>query len=46
MVRGDYAAVVDALDACGLDTVLIGGADVRTIAAATLRKTAQARRST
>ncbi len=33
-----YAAVIDALDARGLDAVLVGGTDVRALAAATLRQ--------
>jgi heptosyltransferase-1 len=33
-----YAAVVDALDARGLDAVLVGGTDVGALAAATLRR--------
>lgn len=33
-----YAAVVDALDVRGLDAVLVGGADVRAIADATVRQ--------
>ncbi len=33
-----YAAVIDALDAHGLDAVLVGGTDVRALAAATLRR--------
>ncbi|MBP1689536.1 MAG: rfaF 2 [Deltaproteobacteria bacterium] len=33
-----YAAVVDALDARGLDAVLVGGADVRAIADATVQQ--------
>lgn len=35
-----YAAVVDALAARGLDAVLIGGSDVRTLAAETVRRCA------
>jgi lipopolysaccharide heptosyltransferase II len=36
-----YAALIDALDARGLDAVLVGGADVRTIADATVRASAR-----
>jgi len=36
-----YAAVIDALDARGLDAVLVGGTDVRALAAATLRQAAR-----
>jgi heptosyltransferase-1 len=32
-----YAAVIDALDARGVDAVLVGGTDVRALAAATMR---------
>ena len=36
-----YATLIDGLDARGLDTVLVGGADVRTMADATVRRSAR-----